>query len=177
MLYSVGDIVGLSAEIPNIVRFVGQIMNIWNIMEPHEVQCVDINWYYTKGDLPIQLRLPCISESEVFPSDITTSIYAANIVRKIRILSEKVASEMASLSPDQERMSRAKFVRRTMEFDPPAEEWQRSCVCREPVNLDLEYVQCDKCQDWLHNQPECTGMTQKEVEETESFVCRICLKK
>lgn len=93
------------------------------------MQCIDINWYYTKVDLPAKLQASYISNSEVFPSDVTTSIYAGSIVSKIKILNEKEANEANSLNPAVERMSRAKFSRRTGKFDPDPEQWMKSCIC------------------------------------------------
>jgi hypothetical protein len=133
--------VGLSGEVPGQVRFIAVIKDIWNVSEPQVIQCVDINWYFTKADLPPYLRHDFISNKEVFLSDLTTSFYANNIVRKIRILNEAEANDKDTMNDD-ERVSRAAFSKRTNTFDPPPEKWTKSCVCQQPINYDLEYVLC-----------------------------------
>jgi hypothetical protein len=72
--------------VPDQVCFVGIIKNIWSVSEPKVIQCIDVNWYFTKVDLPLYLQYEYIYSKEVFLSDVTTSFYANNIVQKIRVL-------------------------------------------------------------------------------------------
>ena len=37
------------------------------------------------------------------------------------------------------------------------------------------YVGCDRCQDWFHC--ECVGITQKEADELDSYICPNCQRK
>lgn len=46
------------------------------------------------------------------------------------------------------------------------------CLCKTPYDESRFYVGCDRCQDWFHC--ECVGITQKEADELDSYICPKC---
>ena len=66
--------------------------------------------------------------------------------------------------------SRAIFDPKSGELKPGLEEWEKTCYCNTPPNPDLAYVQCDKCELWVHH--DC--IEKKEDAESETFICRNC---
>ncbi|XP_052262825.1 nucleosome-remodeling factor subunit BPTF-like isoform X2 [Dreissena polymorpha] len=49
------------------------------------------------------------------------------------------------------------------------------CLCRTPYDEARFYVGCDRCQDWFHC--ECVGITQKQADELDQYLCPNCLRK
>jgi len=51
------------------------------------------------------------------------------------------------------------------------------CFCKKPYLVDPTHLMigCDKCGDWFHL--ECVGLSKKQAEEIESYVCRTCSAK
>ncbi|KAL4240135.1 hypothetical protein ACF0H5_000929 [Mactra antiquata] len=49
------------------------------------------------------------------------------------------------------------------------------CLCRTPYDESRFYVGCDRCQDWFHC--ECVGITQKEADDLDSYICPNCQRK
>jgi nucleosome-remodeling factor subunit BPTF len=46
------------------------------------------------------------------------------------------------------------------------------CICQKPYN-DLQfYIQCDKCDDWLHGR--CVGVLQGESDSIGDYICPAC---
>ena len=45
-------------------------------------------------------------------------------------------------------------------------------ACREPRGKGINWVCCDKCEEWYHLQ--CVGITAKQA-ETEDFICQLCV--
>lgn len=61
----------------------------------------------------------------------------------------------------------------TKKLSPEIFQWPKKyCVCDSPYNPDMEYVQCEKCQKWYHN--DCAI---KENDDLSNFVCSSCIKK
>ncbi len=61
----------------------------------------------------------------------------------------------------------------TKKLSPVISQWPKKyCVCDSPYNPDMEYVQCEKCQKWYHN--DCAI---KESDDLSNFVCSACIKK
>lgn len=53
---------------------------------------LDVRWFYSKLDLPEKLKnLQFIAHSEVFPSNLHTSIYGEYLVCKVDIINEEQA--------------------------------------------------------------------------------------
>ena len=71
---------------------------------------------------------------------------------------------------DSIHFSRAIFDPKSGELKPGLEEWEKTCYCNTPPNPDLAYVQCDKCELWVHH--DC--IEKKEDAESETFICRNC---
>lgn len=58
-------------------------------------------------------------------------------------------------------------------LSPEVTNWsKRYCYCQNPYNPDIEYVECEKCKKWYHN--DCVI---KGNEDIKDFVCRNCNKK
>ncbi|XP_074602431.1 nucleosome-remodeling factor subunit NURF301-like [Brevipalpus obovatus] len=46
------------------------------------------------------------------------------------------------------------------------------CMCKQPYDESLFYIQCDTCQDWLHGK--CVGIVSKEGQLLETYNCPRC---
>jgi hypothetical protein len=57
-------------------------------------------------------------------------------------------------------------------FDPPFEKWERSCLCRTPLNPDQLYIKCDKCEKWYH--PLCCNLDENDAANLSEFYCKFC---
>lgn len=61
----------------------------------------------------------------------------------------------------------------TKRLSPDISEWPKGdCICESPYNPDLEYIQCEKCKKWYHN--DCAI---KESDDLNDFVCSVCIKR
>jgi len=58
---------------------------------------------------------------------------------------------------------------------PNFETWEKSCVCKTPLNPDQLYIKCDKCDGWFH--PKCCNILESEVEKISEFFCYNCKNK
>jgi len=67
---------------------------------------------------------------------------------------------------------RASYDITKRKIDPPLEHWKKHCICKTPMNPDLLYVQCDKCDGWYHTQ--CIGISIEEAEAIDQYFCYIC---
>ena len=54
----------------------------------------------------------------------------------------------------------------------PFYKWERSCVCMQPSNPNMLYIQCNKCEEWFHGQ--CMGLSKAKAEAIEEFFCPQC---
>jgi len=36
-----------------------------------------------------------------------------------------------------------------IKFDPPIDKWKQHCICRTPMNFDIDMMGCDKCNKWF----------------------------
>jgi len=52
------------------------------------------------------------------------------------------------------------------------EDGELYCICRTPYNESQFYVQCEKCEIWLHGR--CIGLLSKEAEKIEVYLCPDC---
>lgn len=57
-------------------------------------------------------------------------------------------------------------------MNPSFDQWAKTCSCETPLNPDLLYIKCDKCELWFH--PECCNIKESDVEEIEVFYCKRC---
>jgi len=56
---------------------------------------------------------------------------------------------------------------------PNIKDWgKKYCICDTPYNPDMEYIECEKCEKWFHN--DCII---RENQDLNNFVCRNCKKK
>lgn len=80
--------------------------------------------------------------------------------------------EFEQQSAPQKYFSRASFD--GARFEPPIEEWEKACVCNQPLNPDRAYILCDVCGKWFHM--ECMKVTPEEAEQLDKYACRRCAK-
>lgn len=52
---------------------------------------------------------------------------------------------------------------------------EQLCICGTESYKYKTYIQCDECKRWYH--PQCMGMTEKQADELEEFVCKMCARK
>lgn len=59
--------------------------------------------------------------------------------------------------------------------DDEDEEEEEACLarpCKRPSSDEVDWVQCDTCEQWYHNL--CVGITAKKATELDSYVCPYC---
>lgn len=44
--------------------------------------------------------------------------------------------------------------------------------CKRPASEEVDWVQCDTCEQWYHNL--CVGITAKKATELDSYICPYC---
>ena len=71
-------------------------------------------------------------------------------------------------------LCRASYDPVKKKLDPPIDHWGKHCLCQLPLNPDLQYIECDKCNVWYHM--DCVGIDPKEAESIETFICPKCKK-
>lgn len=54
-------------------------------------------------------------------------------------------------------------------LNPPFSSWQKVCICKIPINPNILFVICDKCNRYFH--PSCMGLEEKDLESTPNFFC------
>jgi hypothetical protein len=129
-----------------------------------------VQWCCTKEDLPINITNAYgkhISVAEVFPTTSTFCLYVESIKAKCVVLTIDEYSEMAA-TPQHIHFSRSNYNEEKRELEPSPKEWKRLCSCDSPNNPDLQYVGCEKCENWFH--VECVA----NYNEGEDFICEKC---
>ena len=61
------------------------------------------------------------------------------------------------------------------EEDDEEEEEEEACLaqpCKRPSSDEVDWVQCDNCEQWYHNL--CVGITAEKATELDSYVCPYC---
>lgn len=58
------------------------------------------------------------------------------------------------------------------QVDEEEDESRLYCMCRQPYDESLFYIQCDSCQDWLHGK--CVGIVSKEAQLLDTYNCPRC---
>ncbi len=57
-------------------------------------------------------------------------------------------------------------------LEPTFEKWEKSCLCRTPLNPDQLYIKCDRCEKWFH--PKCCNIDENDVQGLSEFYCQFC---
>ena len=120
---------------------------------------LQVQWYYKKTDLDLKRLsimeedLIFIGDNEVFPSRHKDTVFADAIVSKCEVFSIKVYDELDSTNSNTTFFTRASYCPITKVLKPSFNEWERLCACRKPLNPNLLYIKCDRCNQWFH--PEC----------------------
>ena len=162
-----------SEENPYIVR----LNKIIKLPEAYELlPIIEVEWFLKKDELPPTVKktkvFKHISSAEIFPSGQLQYIYMECVKGEAYVLTDKEYESLGNTS-DAIFFSRASYDFDTNQFSPPPAEWPSSCSCKQPVNPDLEYVQCGKCDEWFHL--ECVPKG-KKLDEDADFVCESCAK-
>jgi len=155
------------------------VCKLLRIIRPKKVDAkkilafLEVQWYYRKNDLPKKYAylMPHISANEVFLSPHKDFIMVDCINGPCEILTLEAYDQLTSTS-NNVFYTRAAFDTLSKKLDPPAEQWKKHCVCKTPMNPDLLYIQCDKCNGWFHT--ECIHISYEEAEAADEFVCMIC---
>ena len=85
----------------------------------------------------------------MFPSDQIEFAYVNAIQSKCEVINYSEYEQINSHS-DGIYFTRAKFNRKIEKLEPGPDEWKKSCHCNMPVNPDLEYILCSRCDEWFH---------------------------
>ncbi|CAD8045923.1 unnamed protein product [Paramecium sonneborni] len=131
---------------------------------------IKIQWYYSKNNLKkiIQKYLNCIGEKELFLSDHYDFIQPDTIISLAEVLDFKDL-DMKNIINDFTFFCRSFY--RNKQIIPPIQKWSKHCLCKLPMNPDQQYIQCDICYKWFHQQ--CLGI--KQIQHF-AYVCEKCKK-
>lgn len=50
----------------------------------------------------------------------------------------------------------------TKKLNPDPSNLEKVCICQTPINPDLKYIGCEKCNKWIHLY--CVKLTEKEAD-------------
>ena len=114
--------------------------------------------------------LPHFSVAEVFESGHMEFVYLEAIKNKCSVLSKEEYEELSG-SSENIYFCRAQFDPTTTTIIPDPKTWPSECICRMPVNPDLEYIQCAKCDKWMHLH--CVKRIRAKISDVD-FICSFC---
>jgi len=100
--------------------------------------------------------LEYIGENEVFPTNHHDKVYVDCIAGKCNVYSIQEYDELETID-NITYFTRANYNPITKVLDPPFKDWEQFCTCLKPLNPNLLYIKCDKCNKWYH--PGCMGIT------------------
>lgn len=171
-IYEVGEHLHLydaSEKKPYVVKLTG----IYRLNREGVGIVLKVEWLMKKEDLPYHKftkYFEHLSVAEVFPSGQDDFVPVEAIMRKCHILTA-VEYESLSNAGDAIHFSRAVYNRGTLELEPHPETWTKECYCQMPINPDVPYIQCDKCEHWFHH--EC--IDNELLLNDDKFICKDCL--
>jgi hypothetical protein len=148
--------------------FIGKVINI-----SEDKQTLEVNWYYTKYDLPRKYAeyLKFLSENEVFVSNHRDRIDAECVNDICRVLTWEEFEKHDTTTPDI-YFCRARYDHRQKELAVPVDKWPKHCLCKTPINPDRGIIQCDNCTKWYHL--ECLNLTKEVADTIEQYKCPEC---
>lgn len=144
----------------------GVVRRLWK--DQGEKEMAEIQWYYKPKDI-FQTIPAFIGRKELFISDHIDFIPVDSIIGKASILS--LEGYFYNSRTDSAYFSRAKYLFRSHEVDPPFEDWPPICTCGGVLNPDLSYLVCAECLKVFHHQ-----CIKRRVEQV-LWYCRSCRKR
>ncbi|CAD8120535.1 unnamed protein product [Paramecium sonneborni] len=154
--------------------YVGTIQKICSVLEPSSKKLIclcKVQWYMRKSDIIIHKprARQWIGTQEVFSTKTNNYILAQTIMQKCTIVD---CEEFVNM---QKCDSTAYFNR--LEWDVENKKFtnmnkiQLYCLCQQPWNPELNYIQCDKCKKWYHFQ--CVDLV-IECYDDKDYICGYC---
>ncbi|CAD8197522.1 unnamed protein product [Paramecium pentaurelia] len=158
----------------NVEDYVGTIQKICSVLEPqtNKLICMcQVQWFMKKSEILIHKpRARCwIGTQEIFSTKKNDFILAQTIIQKCKIVDcdEFVNLENSDVTTYYNRLEwdveNKKFTNMN--------EIQLYCLCQQPWNPELNYIQCDKCQKWYHF--ECVDLIEGCYEDKQ-YICGYC---
>ncbi|CAD8196038.1 unnamed protein product [Paramecium pentaurelia] len=154
--------------------YIGIIKQIVSIMVPRTNKYIclcNIQWYMRKSEVIKNhpKSNEWVSEQELFKTKHQEYILAQTIINKCNIIT---CNEYVELN---EIESTIYFNRLSWDSEKQKfrgyEILQKFCLCRQPLNPDRKYIQCDSCKEWYHL--ECVGILEEKIGNNNYF-CQIC---
>lgn len=142
---------------------------------------IQVHWFYKKSDLNInKLSISptdfkrFIGENEIFPcEEHSDMIFADAIIGKAQVYQIKEYDEIQQIDINTTFFTRAHYNPMKKELTPSYAQWEKLCVCKKPLNPNLQYINCDKCNNWFH--PECMKLSNNvELQNLAEFFCTNC---
>ncbi|CAK63123.1 unnamed protein product (macronuclear) [Paramecium tetraurelia] len=151
--------------------YVGTIQKICSVLEPqtNKLICLcQVQWFLKKSEIVNHKpRARCwIGTQEIFSTKKNDYILAQTIIQKCQVVNcdEFVNLENSDLTTYYNRLEwdveNKKFTNMN--------EIQLYCLCQQPWNPELNYIQCDKCQKWYHF--ECVDLIDGCYDDKE-YIC------
>ncbi|CAD8105338.1 unnamed protein product [Paramecium sonneborni] len=169
--YQIGDSVLIKTT--NQIEQIGLILNFYGYQQDDKtiVPLVEVQWYCTYQDLADSIDKDSFSECELFLTEQSTILFIDCIQAKCFVMN---IDEFENTGTSNAYFTRAKYNTLTKQLEPPISQWKKVCICEQPQNPDLLYIQCDQCNKWFHLS--CMGLTQEQANQMEQYSCKICKK-
>ncbi|CAD8119161.1 unnamed protein product [Paramecium sonneborni] len=158
----------------NVEDYIGTIQKICSVLEPQSNKLIclcKVQWYMKKSEIVIHKpRARCwIGTQEIFSTKTNDFILAQTIIQKCTIVDcdEFVNLQNCDSTTYYNRLEWDVENKKFMNMN----EIQLYCLCQQPWNPELNYIQCDKCQKWYHF--ECVDLLIGSYDDKD-YVCGYC---
>ncbi|CAD8118888.1 unnamed protein product [Paramecium sonneborni] len=132
--------------------------------------------YLQKQDvLQLHEKIQECTDDDLFLTEQTKWFFSRELKQKILVynLNDIIYNNVDSKPGSY--YTRSEFNTESQMFLTPIEEWATECVCKKLFDNSLGYLQCDRCERWIHN--DCSGLSQEVLENMGdlNFNCSICV--
>ncbi|CAD8156821.1 unnamed protein product [Paramecium octaurelia] len=173
-IIKLNDKVIIKNEDSNVEDYIGAIQKICTIVEPRTLKLIclcEVQWFMRKNEIICHKprARSWIGNQEIFSTNTNDYVLAQTIVQKCTVVDCEEYFNM-------ENCDSTTYYNR-LEWDVECKKFTNMntikmyCLCQQPWNPELNYIQCDKCQKWYHF--ECVGLKGGSYENKE-YACGYC---
>ncbi|CAD8095041.1 unnamed protein product [Paramecium primaurelia] len=132
--------------------------------------------YLQKQDLiKLHEKIKECTEDDLFLTEQTKWFFCKELRKKIMVYNlNDIIQNNIDTKPGS-FYTRSEFNIESQKFQIPVEEWATECICQKLFDNSLGYLQCDRCQRWIHY--DCSGLPKEVLENLDdhNFNCLICV--
>ncbi|CAD8162191.1 unnamed protein product [Paramecium octaurelia] len=132
--------------------------------------------YLQKPDLiGLHEKIKECTEDDLFLTEQTKWFFCKELRKKIMVYNlNDIIQNNIDTKPGS-FYTRSEFNVESQKFLTPVEEWATECICQKLFDNSLGYLQCDRCQRWIHY--DCSGLPKEILENLDdhNFNCLICI--